>query len=272
MVAKWSVASAITGNDGVTSVLLCAHDDPGGEGHVCNECGRGCDTCSAFFCYDHLRLQDTADDDASHTYMCDGCRLRSSSPCPCDDCRYSDDDASNVDMDMRETLDCVEIPTIKKAFTYTDIHDYVASLSIQIKRDFPSLATIVAIGGGGFVPARLMRSHLKLKIIAVSLERYLEDGSGILDVPNVLQWIYPNTPEAEQLKQGPVLIIDECYDKGNTLNFVADKLVKDGLVQKSNVFCAVIHKKDNVPGQMSCKYPLLWSTDCRQRLDNVSLG
>ena len=144
--------------------------------------------------------------------------------------------------------------------TYTDIHNSVISLSTQIKQKFPQLKTIVAIGGGGFFPARLMRSHLKLKIIAVSLERYLEDGSGILDTPNVLQWVYPNTPEAEQLKQGPILIIDECYDKGNTLNFVADKLVKDGFVQKSNVFCAVIHKKENVPGQMICKYPLLWDT------------
>jgi uncharacterized protein len=58
----------------------------------------------------------------------------------------------------------------KVYFSYADIHETVTSLVPQIHEFNPSV--IIAIGGGGFIPARMLRTELKIPILAVSLELY----------------------------------------------------------------------------------------------------
>lgn len=58
----------------------------------------------------------------------------------------------------------------KVYFSYSDVHQAICSLVPAIQAFNPSV--IVAIGGGGFIPARMLRTELKIPILAVSLELY----------------------------------------------------------------------------------------------------
>ena len=59
----------------------------------------------------------------------------------------------------------------KLYFSYADVHEACSSCIDAIKAFNPDV--IVAIGGGGFIPARMIRTELKtVPILAVSLELY----------------------------------------------------------------------------------------------------
>ena len=55
-------------------------------------------------------------------------------------------------------------------FSYAQIHATVAGLVPRVKEFNPDV--IIAIGGGGFIPARMLRTEVKVPILAVSLELY----------------------------------------------------------------------------------------------------
>ena len=55
-------------------------------------------------------------------------------------------------------------------FSYAQIHEAITSLANEVQAFKPDI--IVAIGGGGFVPARMLRTIVKVPILAVSLELY----------------------------------------------------------------------------------------------------
>ena len=55
-------------------------------------------------------------------------------------------------------------------FSYAQIHEAITSLANAVQAFKPDI--IVAIGGGGFVPARMLRTIVKVPILAVSLELY----------------------------------------------------------------------------------------------------
>ena len=61
----------------------------------------------------------------------------------------------------------------KKFFSYNQIHKIVES-TVDICRDY-NPDVIVAIGGGGYIPARMLRTALNVPILAVSLELYNDD-------------------------------------------------------------------------------------------------
>ena len=58
----------------------------------------------------------------------------------------------------------------KVFFSYAQIHETICGLVPRIKAFAPDV--IVAIGGGGFIPARMLRTEIKAPILAVSLELY----------------------------------------------------------------------------------------------------
>ena len=55
-----------------------------------------------------------------------------------------------------------EVPDDHYRITYDEIHLLIASTAKEILRTFP-VDVIVAIGGGGFYPARVLRTFLKRK-------------------------------------------------------------------------------------------------------------
>ena len=119
---------------------------------------------------------------------------------------------------------------------------------------------IVAIGSGGVIPARLLKTHLKIPVIYVSVERYIHTGdeTEVLARPNVIQWV-----PAEYVKGKNVLVVDEIYDKGVTMNFVINKLKEN---EVSSVDAAVLYVKKDVPGQLNSDGFTLYKSS---EVDNV---
>ncbi|KDQ13102.1 hypothetical protein BOTBODRAFT_67053 [Botryobasidium botryosum FD-172 SS1] len=118
--------------------------------------------------------------------------------------------------------------------TYNQIHTLIGNASKRIAEEFPP-NIIVAIGGGGFFPARVLRTFLKdtsngknIPIQAIGLSLYE-------DLPNTTaeqlgnqvirtQWL---GPEVKNLLGKRVLIVDEVDDSRTTLQYAVSELQKD---------------------------------------------
>jgi len=55
-------------------------------------------------------------------------------------------------------------------YSYTDIHHTIVRVVDGVKEFKPDV--ILAIGGGGFIPARIIRTSLKIPMLAVALSLY----------------------------------------------------------------------------------------------------
>jgi hypoxanthine phosphoribosyltransferase len=125
----------------------------------------------------------------------------------------------------------------KLYYTYDYIHNICRTKTTQIKSEFkPDI--ILAIGGGGSIPARIMRTDLKLPIYVVTFSTYDENDKP-LDTPNVIQWM--NFPKFKDKK---ILIVDEVDDTRKTLFFLVDKLINKEQIKKENLGVFVIHNKN----------------------------
>ena len=102
----------------------------------------------------------------------------------------------------------------------------------QIKNDIKILANeiihskfnyqaIIAITGGGLVPARLLRNYLNIPIFCVNI-KYYDKNDNILKNPVIVQWL--STSEINSLKKKNILIVDDLNDTGSTINLVVDLL------------------------------------------------
>ncbi|KAG8971927.1 hypoxanthine-guanine phosphoribosyltransferase, partial [Tulasnella sp. 427] len=117
--------------------------------------------------------------------------------------------------------------------TYNEIHAIIGKASEKIAPWRPDL--FVAIGGGGFFPARVLRSFLKhpatgknisIQAIGLSLYEELPDTTSEQIGREVIrtQWL---GPESRVLLGRRVLIIDEVDDSRTTLAYAIKELQRD---------------------------------------------
>lgn len=142
--------------------------------------------------------------------------------------------------------------SVKKIwYTYDDIHRTIKHIAENIQASDVKYDAMIAIGGGGFIPARMLRSFLEIPIYAVSTAYYVDDsGSGETN-NNIqkIQWINP-IPNAIIGKN--ILVVDEVDDSRVTAEFVLKELKKEGF---NEIGFAVIHnklktKKGQIPSQV----------------------
>ncbi|KAI9896712.1 hypothetical protein N3K66_008884 [Trichothecium roseum] len=150
--------------------------------------------------------------------------------------------------------------------TYNDVHKLCQQSAEKILADFqPQL--MIAIGGGGYVPARILRSFLKksgspnipIQAIGLSLYEALgKQGDGIVEAPGTkvtrTQWLDLSAiGEMENLVGKKVLIVDEVDDTRTTLEYAVKELEKDveaarqrlgGEQPKTEFSIFVLHNKD----------------------------
>ncbi|KAI5953962.1 HPT1 [Candida margitis] len=124
----------------------------------------------------------------------------------------------------------------KMYISYNNVHQLCQESADKIKQFKPDL--IIAIGGGGFIPARMLRSFLKepgqpnVRIMAIILSLYeeIENSDGVQEKPGThvsrTQWI-DYTQSKINLVGKNILIIDEVDDTRTTLHYAVSELKKD---------------------------------------------
>ena len=104
---------------------------------------------------------------------------------------------------------------------------------------------IVAIGTGGFIPARIIKTYLKKDILVVGVKRYDETGddnangnlSEATNQPQKIQWI----DEAERkISNRRILLIDEVDDTRLTMSYCINELFNHS---PAEIRVAVLHQK-----------------------------
>ncbi|MCJ1359850.1 MAG: hypoxanthine-guanine phosphoribosyltransferase, partial [Icmadophila ericetorum] len=121
--------------------------------------------------------------------------------------------------------------------TYNQVHKLCQASADHILNDFkPNL--MIAIGGGGYVPARILRSFLKrpgspnIPIQAIGLSLYEQIGQ---DDPEEeagtkvtrTQWLDMSSLQMSNLVGKNILIVDEVDDTRTTLEYAVKELEKD---------------------------------------------
>ncbi len=115
----------------------------------------------------------------------------------------------------------------KLNITYATVHTLVCNQAPTLQSFRPDY--ILAIGGGGFVPARILRNYLKVPVLAVTLKLY--DGEQTGERVEIVQWLDADT--IAKLKGKRVLIVDEVDDTRATL------LMCIALVKKTTQVAAI---------------------------------
>lgn len=106
-------------------------------------------------------------------------------------------------------------------YTYQMIHKLAQSLANQVEASGIKPDVIVAIGTGGFIPARILRTYLGKPILAVGIA-YYDIHDKPMAFPRKVQWI----EEAEkQLAGKNILLVDEVDDTRTTLEYCTKELL-----------------------------------------------
>lgn len=128
----------------------------------------------------------------------------------------------------------------KQYISYNNVHQLVQESAEGIKNFKPDI--IIAIGGGGFIPARILRTFLKepgvptIRIFAIILSLYENVQSNAGDVEQIgvqvqrTQWIDYEQCKLDLVGKN-VLIVDEVDDTRTTLHYALSELEKDAAEQ-----------------------------------------
>ncbi len=120
--------------------------------------------------------------------------------------------------------------------TYNEIHKAVKGLALEISASDFDPDVIVAIGSGGFIPARILKTFINRPIFAVGISYYGIDNKPT-GVPQKIQWI----DEVEKKLTGKkVLLIDEVDDTRATLSYCVQELLSHN---PQEIAVLVIHNK-----------------------------
>ncbi len=121
--------------------------------------------------------------------------------------------------------------------SYDDIHYIVKDISNKVIEFNPDV--IIAISGGGLIPARMMRTHIQKPILTVGFQLYDKNDTMMENIKKT-QWL-----DDEIIKQfvdgKTVLIVDEVDDTRTTLYHCVEELKKCSTPK--NIIVSVIHNK-----------------------------
>ncbi|MFA5028364.1 MAG: phosphoribosyltransferase [Candidatus Methylomirabilota bacterium] len=121
-------------------------------------------------------------------------------------------------------------------FTYADIHETVRRLAAELQASGFDPDVTVAIGTGGFIPARILRTYVRKPILTVGLAYYNMDNKP-MEIPQKIQWI----DEVQQKLEGKrILLVDEVDDSRATLEYCLRELLAS---QPREVAVMVLHNK-----------------------------
>lgn len=126
---------------------------------------------------------------------------------------------------------------MKYYLSYNHIHRTVKSLAERILKDGFNPDIIVAIGTGGFIPARMLKTFINKTILTVGISYYDENDKPKL-TPETVQWI----DEVERKLSGKrILLVDEVDDSRTTLEYCLNELLT---YRPKELAVMVLHNKN----------------------------
>jgi hypoxanthine phosphoribosyltransferase len=121
--------------------------------------------------------------------------------------------------------------------SYAQIHQAVKRLAGEIRASGFDPDLIVAIGSGGFIPARILKTFINRPVYAVGISYYGIDNQPMA-TPQTIQWI----DEVERKLTGRrVLLVDEVDDSRVTLEYCLRELLRQ---RPAEIAVMVLHNKD----------------------------
>jgi hypoxanthine phosphoribosyltransferase len=124
----------------------------------------------------------------------------------------------------------------KYFLSYARIHETVRGMADVIRASGFTPDVIVAIGSGGFIPARILRTFIEKPILTVGIAYYDADNRPTT-TPRTIQWI----DEVEQKLRGRrILLVDEVDDSRVTLEYCLRELLRH---EPAEIAVAVLHNK-----------------------------
>jgi hypothetical protein len=124
----------------------------------------------------------------------------------------------------------------KYFFSYARIHKTIKNLARELMNSGYNPDVIVAIGSGGFIPARILRTFIDKPILTVGLA-YYDHNNLPTELPHKVQWI----DEVEKKLTGKkILLVDEVDDSRTTLEYCLRELLSHG---PSELAVMVLHNK-----------------------------
>ena len=125
----------------------------------------------------------------------------------------------------------------KYYLSYQQIHETVKQLARRIETAGFDPDVIVAIGTGGFIPARILKTFINRPVYAVGISYYGLDNVPKA-TPQTIQWI----DEVERKLAGKrVLLVDEVDDSRVTLEYCLRELLRHG---PKEIAVVVLHNKN----------------------------
>lgn len=139
--------------------------------------------------------------------------------------------------------------------SYNTVHKLIKGLAEKLIASSFNPDVIVAIGSGGFIPARIIKTFINRPIYAVGISYYGVDKKH-RESPTKIQWI---DEVQEQLRGKKVLLIDEVDDTRATLAYCVGELLK---YKPEEIAVLVLHnklkKKDiEFPPEIKRYYPAM---------------
>lgn len=125
---------------------------------------------------------------------------------------------------------------MKFLITYDQVHELIRGKVKDIQEKFiPDV--ILAIGGGGYIPARILRNWVDAPIIGVGVQLYGKEEKQKSGGLKKIQWLDEHAMNAMKGKR--VIIVDEVDDTRTTLHYCVKEL--KGIASALGVF--VLHNK-----------------------------
>eukprot|EP00455_Lapot_gusevi_P042705 TRINITY_DN5102_c0_g1_i1.p1 TRINITY_DN5102_c0_g1~~TRINITY_DN5102_c0_g1_i1.p1 ORF type:complete len:210 (-),score=79.16 TRINITY_DN5102_c0_g1_i1:218-787(-) len=136
--------------------------------------------------------------------------------------------------------------------SYSIIHNTVKKLADQVRESDHQPDIIVAIGTGGLIPGRILKTYLQKPLFFVTINLYDEETNLPRERPRIIQWIN----DVAQIQGKHVLIVDEVDDTRMTLEFCANELQSQGAASVSwfVIFNKNKPKRGSIPAYLNHFY------------------
>lgn len=153
-------------------------------------------------------------------------------------------------------------------YTYDDIHRVIKNLAEKIRAAGIKYDAMIAIGGGGFIPARMLRCFLEIPIYAVTTAYYDSDNEGqVTEEIKKVQWLDP-VPEVLEGKN--VLVVDEVDDSRITMEFCLNEFFEREIQHRRR--SRPSRENQGEDRQNPRRHPLFQRPYRRRLMDKLSVG